>query len=216
MRQRLLRWGSSHRAHFLWRSPDATPFTILVSELLLRKTRRESVAAVLPRLLKRFPSPSALVRASNRQLQGILRPLGLYRIRAAGLVRLAVTLTRKHGGTVPTDLTQLLALPHVGRYGAHAVRCFAFGIADPIVDSNVARVLGRYYSVTPLPQLHTDERMWSLAHNLVDGTRKPRELNWALLDLGATVCRARRPRCRACPLGRDCRFARANSTLPQN
>lgn len=114
-----------------------------------------------------------------------------------------------HGGNVPADLEPLLALPQLGRYGAHAVRCFAFGRADPIVDTNVARVLGRYYGLTPEGQLHTDDRMWAVAAKLLAGTRKPKELNWAILDLGATVCVARKPRCESCPLVSDCRFARA-------
>ncbi|MGH8543438.1 MAG: A/G-specific adenine glycosylase [Gammaproteobacteria bacterium] len=211
MRQRLLRWGSSHRAAFPWRGKDASPFTILVSELLLRKTRRDSVAALLPRLLKRFPDPSALAHANKRQLQTMLRPLGLHRIRAAGLVRLGIALLKNHRGKVPTSLKDLLALPHVGRYGAHAVRCFAFGEPDPIVDTNVARVLGRYYGITRLAQLHTDDQMWEVAGRVVARTRSPRQLNWAILDLGATVCLARLPRCDACPLSSDCRFARDNS-----
>ncbi len=145
-------------ADFPWRRPGTSPFVVLVSELLLRKTRRGSVASVLPRLLKRFPNPEALARARKQQLQVILRPLGLHRIRAAGLVRLGRILVETHGGRVPADLKHLLALPHLGRYGAHAVRCFAFGRADPIVDTNVARVLGRYFGITPLAQLHTDDR----------------------------------------------------------
>ncbi len=213
MRQRLLKWGSSHSAHFPWRRPAASPFTILLSELLLRKTRRESVARILPALLKRFPNPLALAHASRPQLQAILRPLGLQRIRAAGLVRLGKALITVHDGTVPANLRELLDLPHLGRYGANAVRCFAFGRAEPIVDTNVARVLGRYYGITPQAQLHTDERMWAVAGRLLAGTRRPKQLNWAILDLGATVCIARQPRCSACPLVSDCRFARAMSRM---
>ncbi len=118
-----------------------------------------------------------------------------------------------HGGRVPTELDDLLALPQVGRYGAHAVRCFAFGKPDPIVDTNVARVLGRYYGIAPLAQLHTDDRMWGVAARLVAGTRRPKQLNWALLDLGATVCLSRRPLCPACPLVSECSFANANSRI---
>src|SRR5205823_2628388 len=137
-----------------------------------------------------------------------LQPLGLFRVRASGLQRLGRAL-QQTDGRVPTSLRDLLELPQLGRYGAHAVRCFAFGRAEPIVDTNVARVLGRYFGVRTLPQLHTDDRTWRLAAKLVQGTTKPRELNWALLDLGATLCRSKNPVCTGCPLRDDCSFARA-------
>lgn len=217
MRRKLLRWGSSHQVDFPWRTPGNSPYSILVSEVLLRKTGRYSAARIFPLVLQRYRDPSALALAKKRDLEAMLQPLGLHRVRAAALVRIGQCLASEHRGQVPIEPEKLLALPHLGRYGAHAVRCFAFGRPDPIVDTNVARVLGRYLGLPQYRQLHSDKRLWNAARLLMGDTRRSKALNWALLDLAAAVCTSRSPACRKCPLRTDCHFAgvmRSSSVRP--
>jgi len=206
LRRALLRWGELQGRHFFWREPGVSPFTILVVEILLAKTRAEVVAPVALQLLKRFPSPVALARANRRTLERLLYPLGLHRKRARQLSACAKVLVEEHGGEVPTAVEVLLELPSVGRYAANAVAAVAFGQRRPVIDANLARIYGRVFSLAPPPpRLSSAHDLWSLATRLLPRKRF-KEFTWAALDLGGTVCAARNPDCRTCPLARICDY----------
>lgn len=171
--------------------------------MLLRKTRAESVEPVVREFVHRYPSWTELAQAPEEELADLLQPLGLHRIRAAAIRKVAERLIREQGGAVPEDLDALLDLPHVGRYTANAALCFGFEQPRPIVDANVFRVLSRLFDLERPTQLHTDDDLWELARELVPENR-PREFNWALLDLGALLCTPQTPACTACPLTSMC------------
>lgn len=125
-------------------------------------------------------------------------------MRARLLVRCARALVVKYGGQVPSSIEELLSLPYVGRYAANAVASVAFGQPNAILDANIARIYRRVFSI-PI----TDERLtvadelWGLAERILSKAR-PREFNWAMLDLGGTVCTPRSPHCECCPLSAMC------------
>jgi A/G-specific adenine glycosylase len=198
----VLRWYSSNRRSFSWReNPD--PVRVLLSEMLLRKTRASSAEPILEKLLGKYPDPESLAAADPEDIQSIIRPLGLHRIRSKALVEAGMRLAQEHGGKVPQDLDSLLDLPHVGRYGANATLTFAFGEPRPIVDANVVRLFSRVFG-TPVPtEVHKADELWRLAAKLVPPER-PRAFNWAILDLAAKVCTPQAPSCTDCPLREIC------------
>lgn len=202
-RRLLLSWASGSRRSFLWREGTASPYVVLVAEALLRKTRAESVEGVLRRLVRRYPRVTSLARARRKDVSGLLRPLGLHRIRTAALLGTARTVVGKYGGRVPRREKDLLELPHIGRYSANAILCFAYGRSRAIVDSNVARIYHRVFGVAAPLEIHKADELWRFARSLLP-RRRVQEFNWALLDLGGLICTARRPRCGECPARRMC------------
>ena len=201
----LRRWGKRNLRSFPWRKPGYKPFEILITEVLLTRTRAEAVAQVAPRILSAYPSPASLNCAQPERLEALVRPLGLYKKRGSALRRLSGDLMANHGGHVPRDSASLQGLPGVGRYAANATACFAFKARVPIVDSNVARVLRRYFRLRP-PQsrLATDAEYWNRAARILPKSRDVRLHNWSLLDLGALICKPRNPDCEVCPLSEKC------------
>lgn len=114
---------------------------------------------------------------------------------------------------MPSELDKLLDLPYVGRYAANAVLCFAYGVRVPVVDSNVARVYSRVFDITPgAKRLSSAHALWDFAREVLP-RKRIKEYNWALLDLGGTVCRARKPLCSECPVARICAFHSADRVV---
>jgi A/G-specific adenine glycosylase len=207
LRRALLRWGELQGRHFFWREFGLSPFSILIVEILLTKTRAEVVEPVALRLLERFPDPVSLAGANRRSLEKLLYPLGLHRKRARQLIACAKTLGETYGNQVPRDVATLLELPSVGRYAANAVAVVAFGQRRPVIDANLARIYGRVFSLPPPPpRLSSAHDLWELARQLLP-KRHVKEFTWAALDLGGTVCSARQPACTRCPLRRVCSYA---------
>lgn len=204
LRRALLRWGKSSGRDFAWRRSDVTPFEVLVTEILLSKTRAEAVAPVGHLLFEQYRQPADLARAKRRTLEKLLYPLGLHRKRARNLVECASSLVNDHRGVVPESVADLMQLPSVGRYAANATASVAFHQRLAVVDANVARIYQRVFSLPEIPpRLSTAHDLWTLAQRILP-TKRVREFNWALLDLGGTICTARRPSCESCPLAAIC------------
>ncbi len=188
-------WQSGPRAErdvLPWRA-TRDPWAVLVSESMLAQTQAARVAARYPDFLSAFPTPRVMARAGVAAVVRAWSGLG-YNRRAVALFRLAEQLVERHGEAVPAHLDELLALPGVGAYIARAVLAFAFEEQVGVVDTNISRVLARAIAGAPLRTAPAQR----LADSLVTGS--PRDWNLALMDLGALVCRARDPRCAACPL----------------
>jgi A/G-specific adenine glycosylase len=206
---RVIAWGREHGRRFRWREPGLSTFELLLTEVLLARTRAAAVVPVVHDLLSRYPDAVSLAGASQPELQAILEPLGLFRKRARALIPLAQALVDRHGGTVPTRLEELLPLPYVGRYAANAYLCFGLGRRRPVVDANVARLLDRYWGLTPWRgKLEHAEGHWAFAEALLPEAGV-QLYNWTLLDLGATVCKPRNPLCEQCPVRAGCQWAGA-------
>ena len=209
----LLRWGKEQGRTFFWREPSPDAFAVVVTEILLTKTRAELVEPVALQLLERYPSPDQLARAKTRALERLLYPLGLHRKRARGLIACATAIVNIHRGEVPLRVPELLRLPSVGRYAANAIASVAFSEPVPVIDANVARILRRLFSLPPPPErLSAAHELWALAGRMLPPAMA-KQFNWAVLDLGGTICLPRKPKCRACPIARNCDHARANADL---
>ncbi len=192
--------GHGSRRHDLpWRG-SRDPWAVLVSEVMTQQTNVSRVVPVYARFMDQFPSPVACAAASLGEVLRAWKGLGFNR-RARNLHRAAAAVVADHGGQVPSNLAALLRLPGVGAYTARAVLAFAFDADVGVVDTNAGRILSRAVAGRPVG---TRE-----AQLLVDAM-VPRGQGWefgqALLDLGATVCTARAPRCDLCPIRRRCRW----------
>jgi len=165
--------------------------------------QQTQVARVIPKYrewLARYPSLRALARATASEVRDAWYPLG-YNVRPLRLREIARTAVRRHGGRLPRTREALLSLKGVGPYTAGAVLSFAFGEDAPILDTNVRRVLRRVFLGEGARA--TDRALWDLSARLLP-RGEAYDFNQALMDLGATICTARRPRCPACPLAGIC------------
>ncbi len=195
-----------------WRR-TTDPYAIWVSEIMLQQTRVETVVGYYQRFLKAFPDVRSLARAPEDRVLGQWSGLGYYR-RARLLHQGAKAVVASHSGQVPRDAAARLALPGIGRYTAGAIGSIAFGLREPIVDGNVARVLSRLYRIeSPLGRADTERALWERAAQWADDS-DPGAINQGLMELGATVCTPKKPDCGSCPLRAMCRGRGVAETLP--
>lgn len=209
-RRKLLAWFRRYGRRLPWRKTSARSYELIVAEILLKRTRAETVRSYFPAFLKRFPSWGVLAAATEGQLRSYLQPIGLWRQRAAALRALAAEMVRRRG-RFPRDREAIERLPGVGQYVANAILLFCHGERQPLVDVNMARVLERFFGPRQLVDIRDCPYLQSLAKTVVN-TGEAVSVNWAVLDLAALVCRVRSPDCRACPLNRRCRFAQERRT----
>ncbi|MCP4965999.1 MAG: A/G-specific adenine glycosylase [bacterium] len=190
---------------FPWRE-TRDPYAVVVSEILLQRTRGEHVIPVYNEVLRRWPTVDRLARARVSTIERVIAPLGLVK-RAAMIQRLAQEVAVL--GRVPFDPEVLLGFPGIGPYGAHAIPIFADYQDLPLVDWVIARVLGRYFGLSNDRRPNADRALWGLATELAD-MGSARELWLGVLDLGAAVCKPV-PRCHKCPLKEHCSAANSSS-----
>jgi len=200
--RRVLAWYAENRRDLPWRK-TRDPYAILVSEVLSHQTQIARVVPVYEVLLRRYPTVQAMARAPLQEVKAITDPLG-YKIRGRWLHGAALHVADRLAGTFPETLDELQRLPGVGRYTAGAVMSFAHRRDAPVLDTNVARLLRRYFGLTVPARARTAE-LWTLAAAVIP-KGKGYLINQALMDLGAMVCRARAPRCDICPVRRSCDF----------
>lgn len=191
-RRHLLTWYDRNGRDLPWRR-DHDPYRVWISEIMLQQTRVGAVLEHYQSFLRRFPTVQDLARAREASVLAVWSGLGYYR-RARMLHRAAKKIVREYGGRFPTTSHELLDLDGIGRYTAAAVASIAFGEALAVVDGNVERVLGRLAG-RDLP----GEKRWQAAATLLSPQR-PGDFNQAMMELGATVCLPRQPRCQVCPV----------------
>jgi len=199
----LLGWFDAHRRPMPWRE-DPRPYRVWISEIMLQQTQVATVIPYYERFLERFPDLASLAAADEEEVLALWSGLGYYR-RARNLHRAARLLLMERGGRMPADAAGLADLPGVGEYTAGAIASIAYGLPEPAVDGNQIRVLTRLHVLggdparQPLKGLLREH-----ARELLDRGR-PGDLNQALMELGASVCRPRSPLCEVCPVAAECR-----------
>jgi A/G-specific adenine glycosylase len=207
--RKLLAWWARAARDLPWRR-TRDPYRVLVSEFMLQQTQVSRVAEYYPRFLERFPDLEALARARPRTVREAWDGLGYY-ARASNLHALARVVSRDHDGKLPDVPEELVKLPGVGPYTAGAVATFAYEKPVPAVDTNVARVLRRAFGNVERGMRNAE--LWRLASMLVPKNGKRAwKFNQAIMELGALVCVARKPRCPQCPVRPVCRTGKARRT----
>jgi A/G-specific adenine glycosylase len=207
--EKLLAWYDRERRDLPWRGLS-DPWPIWVSEVMLQQTRVETAIPYFHRFLELFPTPGKLAEAAPEAVLAAWSGLGYYR--RARLLQAAAREVVASGGTVPRSRDELARLPGIGPYTAAAIASIAFGEAVAVLDGNVERVLARYSAEAESPtRSGARRRLLALAAQLLDPER-PGDSNQALMELGATICLPREPRCGECPLAGGCRARAAGET----
>lgn len=200
-RELLLRWHAECARAFPWRGCEE-PWRVLMAEMCLHRTRAGQVEAVYGSLVALAPAPAAMLERAD-EVRETLRSLGL-RWRVDKMIEVARVLVEEHEGVVPETEIGLLSLPGVGDYVANAVLCFGFGRRAVLLDTNTERIVGRVAG-------HSAARRWQLRLDLYELAGRPgadADFNYALLDLGALVCRPNEPMCGECPVSQHCALGR--------
>ncbi|KUI04122.1 adenine glycosylase [Mycolicibacterium acapulense] len=193
----LVDWYDREHRDLPWRRPGVTPWQILVSEFMLQQTPVARVEPVWLAWVQRWPTPSATAAASAADILRAWGKLG-YPRRAKRLHECATVIAEQYGDVVPSDVETLLSLPGVGAYTARAIACFAYRDRVPVVDTNVRRVVTRV--VHGRADAASSTRDLADVEALLPETALAPKFSIALMELGATVCTARAPRCGLCPL----------------
>jgi len=201
-RRRLLEWYRRNGRDLPWRR-TSDPYHILVSEVMLQQTQVDRVLPKYHEWLEKYPSLEALAAAPEEDVTETWRPLG-YNIRPRRLHAIARESVARYGGELPDDEETLRSFKGIGEYTAGAVMSFAFGRRAAILDTNVARVLFRIFIGRGNPKAHAMKRhLWEVSRTVLPH-RHVFDFNQALMDFGATLCTARKPRCLVCPMSAGC------------
>ena len=205
----VLTWYAAHARDLPWRRPDASPWSVLVSELMLQQTPVARVLPVHAAWLERWPSPADLAAEPAGEAVRAWGRLG-YPRRALRLHAAAIAIVEHHGGEVPDSYEDLLTLPGVGDYTAAAVASFAFGRRHVVLDTNVRRVLARVLGGVEFPGASVTRAERDLAASVLPEDDAD-AATWAVavMELGALVCVAASPRCADCPVADQCAWRAA-------
>lgn len=200
--QELAAWFEVEKRDLPWRR-TTDPYAIWLSEVMLQQTRVATVLSYYPRFLRRFPTVEALAEADIDEVLGEFSGLGYYR-RARALHLGAREVVERYGGKLPREAAELRTISGIGPYTAGAISSIAFGEREALVDGNVARVLARLFGVEEdIRSSRGNRLLWEIAREIVPRD-EPGRHNEALMELGATICLPRGPRCLLCPVRSLC------------
>ena len=200
--QSVLAWYDEGHRSLPWRL-TRDPYKIWVSEIMLQQTRAETVVSYYDRFLSRFPTVQALAEAPQEELLKMWEGLGYYS-RARSLQKAAQMIVTEFGGQLPAELEKLRSLPGVGDYTAGAIASIAFGIPAAAVDGNVERVICRYYAIEDTVGTPAVRRMITEKTQALVPADRPGAFANAMMEMGATMCTPKNPKCLLCPVRESC------------
>ena len=203
-------WYASAARDLPWRRPGVDAWAVLVSEVMLQQTPVARVEPIWRQWMARWPSPADLAAVPPADVIRAWGKLG-YPRRALRLREAAVAVVERHGGVVPADVPALEALPGIGTYTARAVACFGYGRPQPVVDTNVRRVVARLVHGRAEAGNARAADLTDIAALTPSDTGRATRFSVAVMELGALVCVARTPRCGACPVRDRCAWRLAGS-----
>ncbi len=207
-RSRLLVWAKQNLRDYPWRR-TTEPYNLLVAELLLQRTDADTVAPIYETFLNRYPTLNELTTATVEDIATLLKPLGLF-FRAERLWQTAQIVREQYRGNVPDSETELLKLPGVGIYTAKAICSQAFQQPTVVLDTNVARIIERFFGIEGERVKSRCKILWNAAEIIAPSTQVAL-WNLTLLDFGAIICTARKPKCSECPLKKKCYWLKMNA-----
>lgn len=202
-RQQLQRWAEGNLRDFPWRQTQE-PYALLVAEFLLQQTEATRVVPIYQQFMERYPSLESLASAPVEEVSELLYPLGFH-FRAGRLKEAAKSICTRYGGKIQSSEAELLELPGVGKYTARSICANAFGQPLAVLDTNVARILERFFGLRGGWVKSRDKMLWDVAQQVAPPTDVSR-WNFTLLDFGAKICKAARPLCQDCPLQQRCDY----------
>lgn len=199
----IIKWGQGRLRDFPWRD-ETSPFNVFIAEILLKRTTSTAALRVYIQFLNRFPDVASLAAAKVDDIEEVLKPIGLYKQRSAGLKEAVEYILDHYNGQLPSTYEDLLKVPHVGSYTAGAVASFGFGRPIPISDSNVRRVVKRVFRDL-IGDKPSDKEILEILRETIP-REKPKLFNWSLIDIGSQVCSYRFLKCDECPLTKICYY----------
>lgn len=179
----ILKWYKKHGRKFPWRNKSATNYHRIISEVLLQRTRAETIGKFFPIFIKKYPSWKKLAEASVKQLEKDLKPIGLQKQRSVRLHAFAKEMAKRNG-RFPSKREDIDKIPFVGQYIGNAIEMFVFNRPRPLLDVNMARVLEKYFGKRKLADIRYDPFLQELCLSVVT-SKKCKEINWAILDYSA-------------------------------
>ena len=200
----LLEWYEKDGRQFPWRNKRLTQYQIIIAETLLQRTKAETVSKFYQQFIIDFPKWVSLADASMSTIEQYLKPIGLYRQRAKRLKNLALEMVKRKG-KLPRDRAELESIPFMGQYIANAVELIIYNQRSPLIDVNMSRVLERYFGKRKMADIRYDPYLQKLSYKIVNHV-KAKEINWAILDFAALICKSKSPLCHKCPLQIKCLF----------
>lgn len=201
---RLNAWFDRNGRDFPWRNPKASDYQKVISEILLQRTRAESVANFLPIFFMNYPSWEKLADADETKIREIIRPVGLWKQKTNILKSLSQELVIRKG-IFPSNRDDLERLPGIGQYIASAILLLIYNRPEPLLDVNMQRVLERFFGPRKMADIRYDPYLQELSRKVIS-TKNPVNMNYAILDYGALVCRAIDPYCETCSVNSRCKL----------
>ena len=201
--KKLLEWWGTNRRVFPWRG-TLDPYRILVGEILLHRTKANQVVPVYNRFIEKFPTIVELANALFVEIRETVYSLGLL-WRTEALHKMAQDIVTKFEGKIPVEREKLESLPGISHYTASALRCFAYGYPEVLLDTNTVRIVGRVFGTKVSDSSRRSRTFQRLYESILD-KENPRVFNYAMLDLGALVCLPSEPLCNNCPIIQMCIF----------
>ncbi|QQS35993.1 MAG: hypothetical protein IPM56_17420 [Ignavibacteriales bacterium] len=200
----ILEWFEKEGRDFPWRRKSLSSYQKVIAEVLLQRTRAETVAKFYKTFLTKYPNWESLNKTTTKTLERVLTPIGLYKQRSLLLKKLAKEMV-KLKGRLPKDKEEIEKLPFAGQYITNAIIQYVYHKPAPLLDVNMARVLERFFGPRKLADIRYDPYLQELAWSTVDH-KKSKKINWGILDFAAKICAASKPKCSFCNLNNKCKF----------
>ena len=199
----LLNWYSEHKRQLPWRE-SKNPYYIFLSEIMLQQTQVDTVISYYKRFIQTFPTLEDLADSNIDKVLKLWEGLGYYS-RAHNLHKAAKVLVESYQSQFPKQAKELLKLPGIGPYCSAAIASIAFNQAIPVVDGNVLRVFSRFWNLSDdIGLLKTKQNMQLNLQEAIEASLNPGDFNQAMMELGATICKPKQPKCCVCPLASEC------------
>jgi A/G-specific adenine glycosylase len=194
----LLEWFDSNKRDFPWRKEGVSNYELIFSEILLQRTKAETVAKYYNTFFKKFTNWEKLLLATDKELVETFKPLGLHTQRV-GRIRKIIEEYKLKNGILPQNKNELQESSFASLYISNAYELFVLKNKAALLDVNMSRVLSRFFHPKDFKDVRNDKLIQELAHNVIN-VKACKELNWAILDFAALVCKAQKPKCNECKL----------------
>jgi len=208
LQNELLRWANIHKREFPWRQQNLSAYQYIIAEILLQRTKADTINDFYPIFLLRYPTWESIANSAQTDIAQFLRPIGLYNQRSIRLKKLAHEMLLLNS-IIPKERKDIEKLSFMGQYIVNAILLFIHNIPAPLLDVNMARILERYFGKRKLADIRYDNYLQELAHDIVNHPNA-KNLNYAVLDFAAIVCKPK-PNCSDCPLSSECYFFNTHS-----
>lgn len=207
-RKNILNWYKIYGRSFPWRKKGLSNYKLVIAEVLLQRTKAETISKFYLIFLNKYPSWKSITKSTVTELEFALKPIGLYKQRARRLYDLSIEMVKRKG-RFPKDRDELESIPFLGQYITNAVLLLIHNQQEPLLDVNMARVLERFFGPRKMADIRYDGYLQSLAYKVVSHA-KSKEINWGLLDFAQIICKKRKPNCSICIIEVDCVFRKTS------